>query len=411
MDSVSVKIAKLDDGNFMVWKRQIKALMIEKGYWKAVVFDHAAAAAAAAGSSGSTPANVPVLDAEIDQKAVSMLVLNVSAKFLYLIKDDDTAASAWKRITDTFASQALAREVQLKRELNQLTKGKKESVSDFICRAEKLREQLLGMGSDLSDDQLTMHVLAGLPSQYDTTVEILQDTKRSIPELLARLQLTESRLQRGTGHHGGPAADGAAMASNGAGKWCSHCKVATHNNNQCWALHPEKDPRKKGRGSGGNQPSGGQSGMACHFCGSKQHLIAQCKKAKEHRRQQEAAANPAIGEGAALVTTGEDSVDCMIGHDGAGMQMEAAEAAVSYWNPNYDVEDFMLETTLFEELSSEFGPFTLDGASDAHGSNSHCEAWCSKHDDFCSKDLRGQNVWVNPPFRSVKKFVLHYLSC
>jgi hypothetical protein len=78
---------------------------------------------------------------------------------------------------------------------------------------------------------------------------------------------------------------------------------------------------------------------------------------------------------------------------------------------NYDPENFQLEQHEFEALEREYGPFDLDGAATPRGSNSFCDDWCSKEDDFCSTDVAGRRLWLNAPFRSLRKFLLHYTSC
>ena len=93
----------------------------------------------------------------------------------------------------------------------------------------------------------------------------------------------------------------------------------------------------------------------------------------------------------------------------AGTQ-EAVAFVTTHHAFAYDASDWMLETDIFCDLHAEFGPFTLDGACDEEGTNSHLPRWCSKSDSFLEKDLQGERVWLNPPFRQAGTFLAHYLE-
>ena len=65
----------------------------------------------------------------------------------------------------------------------------------------------------------------------------------------------------------------------------------------------------------------------------------------------------------------------------------------------------------FQLVQSLSRPFTLDACCNADGSNALCDNWCSPANSFLQVDsLADQHVWVNAPFRKVKKFVRHYLQ-
>jgi hypothetical protein len=69
----------------------------------------------------------------------------------------------------------------------------------------------------------------------------------------------------------------------------------------------------------------------------------------------------------------------------------------------------MLEQHIFAELEADFGPFDIDGAANEDGGNAQCADYCFKGGrSFLEEDIRGKKIYLNPPFKSAKKFLNHY---
>ena len=64
-------------------------------------------------------------------------------------------------------------------------------------------------------------------------------------------------------------------------------------------------------------------------------------------------------------------------------------------------------------IEAEVGPFTLDGCADINGRNAHKWAFCSKAKSVLERDLAGERVWLNPPFKEafVEALLRHYQRC
>ena len=337
-----MKIPKLSDSNFLVWRRLIRAVLIDKDLWKACMPEYTvqtgqteAAALAAAIASVSAPLN---------DKANALLVLHVEAPFMYLIKDDEAAAHNWKRIVDTFASKTTARKVQLMRELNGLRMGDKESVSAFFGRAMDLRLQLSMVGEQADDDKMAMHIMAGLPKRFDVAVEVLEGSDKTLPELMARLQLTETRLTQ-FGGGGGSAyhAHGSSSEGTPRSKWCKYHKSSHHDTSECrtrpGAGGAQPGRQQHGGGHHGQQNGGSGEQRTCHICRQKGHLKKDCPNRPPGGGGRGAAhaagdggGNGGGGATAYLATTSLP----------APVAMDGGAAAAAFWNPSYDPQDFML---------------------------------------------------------------------
>ena len=76
-----------------------------------------------------------------------------------------------------------------------------------------------------------------------------------------------------------------------------------------------------------------------------------------------------------------------------------------------DFDDWMLVDQYFYPLADEFGPFTLDGATDLYRSNSRCRRSVNKIDDGTKYEYGGFNTYCNPPYSIIILFLLQFLRC
>lgn len=147
--------------------------------------------------------------------------------------------------------------------------------------------------------------------------------------------------------------------------------------------------------------AGGRSGQEgekfCLICGKTNHTTERC-----YRRKRQGAkggrANQVEGDEEYEEEQGEGNVAVAYKVDCCGAEV-------------FDRGDYMLNASLFEEADRTFGPFDLDGAASVSGDNSHCTTWCSRERDFLREDVAGLNIWINPPFKQLRRFLLHYLKC
>ena len=372
-EKLSIKIPKLNDQNYMTWQRMAKALLVEKEHWEAMV---------------QPTASSPAVSSTVNDKANSFLVLHVEESLLHLIDDVKPAWQNWKALQTTFASAATARKISLTRDLHGLRMSDKETIADFFGRAQQLRLQLRLVGETITDQQLTVNIMAGLPRAYDTVMEVLQDSTMPIHELQARLQLTEARLRRtqpkppATGY----GAQGAPQRGTPPGKkWCDKHKWGGHTTQECRAMGNGRKHAGGGHGHrGGQQPAHKQG---CMLCNKQGHFARDCPDLKDFQKFQ------AEGHGC-------------VGHMATAGHPDAAKP----FNTSYDPEDWMLEEALFKELDQEYGPCTVDGCAAPDGSNNQVARYYSKAQDFLAADVRGECVWLNPPFRRAGKFINHFLE-
>ena len=76
-----------------------------------------------------------------------------------------------------------------------------------------------------------------------------------------------------------------------------------------------------------------------------------------------------------------------------------------------DTDDRMLHPKIFKQIQKLSNhTFTLDACANSKGDNALCSRYCSVEDSFLNKDLKGEFVWLNPPFKHANEFLEAYFA-
>ena len=170
-----ITIEKLDTNNFATWAIQMQAVLATKGLETALVDDNA--------------------DAAVSRKAKALIMLSVQNHHLAALNELATAKLVWQYLEAQYRQQSIARRRHLKQQLNKLQKESSESMSRFMSRAKALQQDLAAAGHVVTSEELIMAVLAGLPSEFDTIVTVIEN-ERPVPSLeavAAKLLLEEQK--------------------------------------------------------------------------------------------------------------------------------------------------------------------------------------------------------------------------
>lgn len=146
-------IKRLDVDNYATWSTKMRFLLITKGYWTAVEEE----------------------GQDNDAKALALIGLCVEDHHLSTIDKCSTAKEAWETLASIYKAKSIAKVLQLKRELNSLKKETSEPITKYIARAKNIRDQLHAAGHKVDDEDVVLSALAGLPTEYNTLVSILEN--------------------------------------------------------------------------------------------------------------------------------------------------------------------------------------------------------------------------------------------
>ncbi|CAL2247761.1 unnamed protein product [Prunus armeniaca] len=114
---------------------------------------------------------------QIDKSLLSLLIATLSDEAIEYVIGCKSARDAWLSLIDRYASVSRARVNQLKTELHTIHKGG-DSVEKFLLRLKHIRDQLSAACFKLSNDDIIIVALNGLPQEYDMikTVLIARET-------------------------------------------------------------------------------------------------------------------------------------------------------------------------------------------------------------------------------------------
>jgi hypothetical protein len=171
-----------------------------------------------------------VKDEEKDAKALSQLIMGVCDHHLSTVMACKTAKEAWETLESIFRSKSIAKRVQLKKQLVTLHL-ENDSITKYINRAKGIRDQLIAAGMQISEEDVVIHVLSGLPKEYEAVVTFLEGSDElKLDTVMARLLQVEGRVDR-RDH------DDRALMAHAKGvsnlMVCWHCKQPGHKKNKC----------------------------------------------------------------------------------------------------------------------------------------------------------------------------------
>ena len=76
-----------------------------------------------------------------------------------------------------------------------------------------------------------------------------------------------------------------------------------------------------------------------------------------------------------------------------------------------ETDDRMLHPKIFKQIQKLSNhTFTLDACANSNGDNTLCAWYCSLEDSFLDKELKGEFVWLNSPFKRAHEFLEAYFA-
>ncbi|GIL67494.1 hypothetical protein Vafri_20882 [Volvox africanus] len=227
----------LDLHNYSTWKLRFQLLCAELGYSRALL-------------------QAPIAEADVimSDKVKSVMAKNVKNHHLQTIVRAANAKAAWDALAATFASTCNTRKVALRQELSDFKMENGEELPVYISRARQLQSDLLETGHVVSDAELSIIVIKGLPSKYHvvTTALTMREGELDFNQVVTRLMayvLPEDDKK-----------DSSAFITHRSGGNASSS------------------------GGKGSRPNS-KSNATCHYCGKPGHFIRECKKRLADQKQ------------------------------------------------------------------------------------------------------------------------------
>jgi hypothetical protein len=233
----------------------MRFVLVNKGLWSAVETDAPDDSASQAEKNAYQ---------EKSLKALALIGLSVEDYHLATVGNAASAKAAWEALKNLYAQQSMALVVDLKRSLGDLRLKQGESITEYIGRAVEIQSQLQAAGHTLSDQDLILQVLCGLPDEYRIVSTIMENSdsqqQPSLSVVRSKLLREENRIARSSN----------ASSSGGASSSTSPSELALYTN-VIKAGKTKYETRK------------------CNYCKKPGHLINDCnkRKAAEAKRSQQ----------------------------------------------------------------------------------------------------------------------------
>ncbi|KAK9987049.1 hypothetical protein SO802_032000 [Lithocarpus litseifolius] len=249
----SVMTMKLDNGNYVVWKLQIKVIldtysMIDVLDDSIIAPDRFLKDSSSNFTNEINPAFIALKNRE--QAMFTFLNSTLSPAILALTVGQKFARGVWRVLEKRFASISRSHVMSLRNELNAIKKGV-DSIDGYFQKIKQARDRLAAVSVFVDDEELLHIILDGLLSNYDSFSSSIRTRSEVllVEELNALLNAEERVIKK---RSNGVDLASMAMAAN---------------------FHSQGFPRERGgrnhnqrgRGARGHGPNSG--GMSSHFGG------------------------------------------------------------------------------------------------------------------------------------------------
>ena len=235
MDSVqnALKIDKLRDDNFHVWKHRVQLVL-------------------ALSEADEFIEDDPPLDTDPeykawlkgDRKAQAIIGLTLSDSVLEQVQHATTAKEMWEVILDIYEKHTLLNKLAARRRFYTATMNDGEKVLGFASRIRQLAATLKSMGVTIDDSEMAMALLNGLPDRFDGLISALDALGND--EKLFTFEFVKSRCQQEEQRHAKRDEDAriksetAALVARPARKLCDCGKH--YDPSRCYLKYPELAP-------------------------------------------------------------------------------------------------------------------------------------------------------------------------
>uniref|UniRef100_A0A2N9IA60 Reverse transcriptase n=1 Tax=Fagus sylvatica TaxID=28930 RepID=A0A2N9IA60_FAGSY len=205
---------------------------------------------------------------ETDQLLLSILIFTISNTLVSSIIGLTSSRAVWATLEKMFSSQSRAHLMHTRYQLATLKKGNL-SITDFYEKAKQYFDLLASIGQPLSDNDLIIHILGGLPTEYNSLITTVNTQLADFPidELYGHLLSHELRLEQHvvTPDLGIPTAHFAAKPPGNS----SHGQHHSSSSNRGFQHHGRgRHSSSRGRPNGGspNYFSNNSLHGSCTFC-------------------------------------------------------------------------------------------------------------------------------------------------
>ncbi|KAH9792303.1 retrovirus-related pol polyprotein from transposon RE2 [Citrus sinensis] len=187
---------KLDRSNFLLWRKQVLMSIRGNRLERFISEPQVVPDQYLSGGSGESIENPAYINWRAqDQTLLGWLLSTVSEGILSSVLNHDTSFDMWRSIEKQFGVQSEAKIMQLRYEMNILSKDSM-NVEEYCAKMKLLANKLACAGDIITEKDLLMRVLNGLGPGYLDLASIITANKMSFDDAYALLLTHEARLEQ-----------------------------------------------------------------------------------------------------------------------------------------------------------------------------------------------------------------------
>ena len=248
MTADKITFAKLKgSSNYSLWAIRAEAYLTREGLYKTISND---------------PNPLSPIGLEDEDKALATIRLILEDGPLVQIQHKKTAKDAWLALSDLYSPKGFASEFLVIKEFFDATLSKFSSIEEYLNKIKELTDQLEAKELILPRTVIIGWVLNNLSDDYEGLISNITQSLRNnaksytLETLFSSLLDESKRLENRENNHPqaflttrrerGPVGKYKAKNSFKAqkGKFCTYCKLSSHEAKNCFFLFPEKAPAK-----------------------------------------------------------------------------------------------------------------------------------------------------------------------
>lgn len=237
--SGALRIEKLSDDNYHIWKQEIELVLAYREVDVAVIEENQFQRGCPEYTKWK----------QCDKMARAIIGLSLSDDMLEHVRECSSAREMLQNIKNVFQRHTLLNKLRARRQFYTVEMKQNEKMLTYINRVQHCGSVLKSMEVDIDSKEIAIAILNGLPSEYEsliTTLDALEDDKNlfTLELIKSRLLQEEKRKEMGNGNNSEAVliASSRVQQFNRAPIICSHCKRRGHRESTCWDKFPSLRP-------------------------------------------------------------------------------------------------------------------------------------------------------------------------